>query len=636
MPPFALLLCSAAAVLGTAAAAPAGPELRLCVYCGLAVLAAASASRRCGPRLQALLAIVLALSALNSGMRWAQTRALAEQRTARYGATLLDANDAGDGSTEITAALDGGLRVLARVRGEAPQPGTRVVLRGRLEPFDDPRNPAEPSERDIERERGLDGRLDAASVVAILPEDAFDPATMLARAHAWARDRLRERLGEPDASVVAGELWGERAALPPDLRAEFQETGTVHVLVTAGLHVGAVAALCLAPLTIAALPRGATCAIAIAAVWLFAWWSGMQLPGVRAATMASAALAARACGRATLSWNALAFAALIISFARPQSVATISFALSFSCVAAIFTLAGPLERWIEARVELPPRVREALVLSIATQIGIWPLGATAFLQFTPYAVAANLAVVPCVAATMALGAAQLALAWCAPLAQACANVNSWLLAWMLAVVRLVGALPGAALPMTPAPAWCVAAYDAALLAAPALWSRGARTLAVALLALATAYVLWPPRAAGGGLRITVLDVGQADAIVVQTPRGHALLVDAGGRLERGGQSSGSVAEAVGERIVVPFLLRHGIHALDAIVLSHPHGDHEGIKTSTEKVPACHRGFGRTSGSRRPKANRSYRSRSKRDGPEDMLAVWVRRFNCSRKELRLSP
>ncbi len=73
----------------------------------------------------------------------------------------------------------------------------------------------------------------------------------------------------------------------------------------------------------------------------------------------------------------------------------------------------------------------------------------------------------------------------------------------------------------------------------------------------------------------MLDVGQADAIVVQTPRGHALLVDAGGRLERGTQSNGSVAEAVGERIVVPFLLRHGIHALDAVIVSHPHGDHVG-------------------------------------------------------------
>jgi competence protein ComEC len=73
----------------------------------------------------------------------------------------------------------------------------------------------------------------------------------------------------------------------------------------------------------------------------------------------------------------------------------------------------------------------------------------------------------------------------------------------------------------------------------------------------------------------VLDVGQADAIVIETPTHHAILVDAGGRLERGPQGDDSVAERVGERIVVPFLIREGIHQLDAIVISHPHGDHVG-------------------------------------------------------------
>ncbi|HTA55378.1 MAG TPA: ComEC/Rec2 family competence protein, partial [Candidatus Acidoferrales bacterium] len=323
------------------------------------------------------------------------------------------------------------------------------------------------------------------------------------------------------------------------------------------------------------LPRWSACLAAIVLIWIFAWWSGGQLPAVRAATMATAALAARAFGRATFSWNTLAIAALAITFLRPASVATISFALSFSCVGAIFACAAPLERWIEARVALPDRVREALVLSLATQLGVWPLGAAAFLQFTPYAIVANLAVVPCVAATMALGAAQLALAWCDPLAQVCANLNSWLLAWMLAVVQNVSALPAAAIAMTPAPAWSIASYDVAVLAAPALWQRNARTLAVATVALATIGVLWPPRGIDARLHITVLDVGQADAIVVQTPRGHALLVDAGGRLERGAQGNGSVAEEVGDRIVVPFLLRHGVHAVDAIVISHPHGDHAG-------------------------------------------------------------
>lgn len=575
MPAYALLLCSIASVLGTIGVTPLPPDVRL-VTSGALIALAVYAARWCAPWwLAALLLATLVAAAFNAAWRERTAPNVAEHRTARYAGTILEVLSADDDSKGLLVALDGGLRVLARVRGTAPSIGARVVMRGRLGPFDEARNPDEPSERAIEQERGIDARLDDAAILAAAPGARLDARAWLARAHDWAHEQLADRLGEPAASLVAGELWGERSALPPELRSEFQETGTVHVLVTAGLHLGVVAALCFALFSLFALPRRPACGATIVLLWSFVWWSGAQLPAVRAASMATAALAARACGRATLSWNALAIAGLVIAFARPGSVATSSFALSFSCVGAIFTCAPALERWIEARVALPDRVREALVLAVATQLGTWPLTAAVFLQFAPYAILANLAVVPCVAATMMLGAAQLLLAWSAPLAQACANLNSWLLAWTIGVVQTLSSLPFAAIPTTPAPAWCLAAYDGALLAAPLLWRRGAHTLALAGLLLATVSIVAPPRALDGRLRVTVLDVGQADAIVVQTPRGHTLLIDAGGRLERGPQSNGSIAELVGERIVVPFLLRHGIHAIDALILSHPHGDHAG-------------------------------------------------------------
>ncbi|MEO6835215.1 MAG: DNA internalization-related competence protein ComEC/Rec2 [Candidatus Tumulicola sp.] len=573
MPPFALVLCSVAAVLGTlAATGRLPPDGRMAAGAGLLAFCALAFSAYGEPRqFRALLLAALAASAVNAGAHASAERSVVERRTARYVGTIVLRS-----ASSLVIDLDEGSRVLAHVRDIGPPVGSRVLVRGRLTPFDDARNPGEPSERAMQRERGIDAALEAAAVLSkAAPGSRWDARTFLPRAHEWAHGQLSDRLGEPFASVVAGELWGERSTLPPDLRAEFQETGTVHVLVTAGLHLGAVAAVCLAILAFFALPRGLTCAAAIACIWMFVAWSGAQVPAVRAATMATAALAARACGRATLSWNALAMAALAVTFARPESVATASFALSFSCVGAIFACAGPIERWIEARMSLPARAREALVLSLATQLGTWPLTAAVFLQFAPYAVLANLAIVPCVAATMALGAAQLALAWCAPLAQATANLNSWLLAWMLGVVQTLAALPGSTVPMTPAPGWSIFLYDASLVAAPFLLRRGARTAAAAGLLVAAGLVIAPPRTLDDRLRITMLDVGQADAIVVQTPRGHAFLVDAGGRLERGAQGSDSSAELVGERIVVPFLLRNGIHSLDGVAISHPHGDHAG-------------------------------------------------------------
>ncbi|MBV8531884.1 MAG: ComEC/Rec2 family competence protein, partial [Candidatus Eremiobacteraeota bacterium] len=582
MPPIAVILCALSAVSGTLAAAPnVGADVRISNALALLGLGwfAVTGSRAWTALRIALVAVAVAAAA-NSALRRPDGSPILDARTARYAGTVTDRSGVPGERASPVIVLDSGLHVIARVTGDVPPIGSRVVVRGRLEPFADARNPGESSERDLQRERGLDAVLERASLLEVKPTPsrvgtAIRIATWVARAHAWAYEQLTRRLGEPDAAILAGELWGERSSLPPDLRTEFQETGTVHVLVTAGLHVGALAALCIALLAPFSLPRWLTCLLTGAAIWLFAFWSGDALPAVRAACMATVALTARALGRCAFSWNTLGLAALAIAFARPQSVAGASFALSFSCVAAIFACAPVLERSLQRAIELPDRVREALVLSLATQLGTWPLTAAIFLQFAPYAVFANLAIVPCVPVTMALGAAQLALTWCAPLAQASANLNSWLLAWMLGAVRTFSSLPHAVVVASPAPAWCIALYDAALLLAPLLWQRGARVLGLAAIIVAAGLVVWPPPSPDGRLRITVLDVGQADAIVVQTPGGRALLVDAGGRLERGQQGNDSVAEAVGERIVVPFLLRHGIHDLDAIVLSHPHGDHAG-------------------------------------------------------------
>jgi competence protein ComEC len=568
---------AAATVIGAALATPIAPEQRLVVTIGLAALClAATLPRKGSARFRAAVAIALVAGATSATMQQWREPHVTSSHTQRFRCTVLgDVQEAGFASS-FSCALDSGATVAVHAAGRAPAIGAHLLLRGRMEPFDEPRNPGEPSERSLERDRGVFAQISSARVLAILPPSRATFAIVIARVHAWAIATMRERLGEPAASILAGELWGDRGSMDPALRAEFQETGTVHVLVTAGLHLGVVAALAFALLRGLRAPRTTACVCVAAIVWLYAFFSGLHLPAMRAATMLSFALCARAYGAKALSINAVAAAALAIALCDPLAVTGASFALSFACIGAIAAWAHPLDELVATIGSIPPRVREALTLTLATQIGTWPLTAAIFGTFSPYAVLANLAVVPAVGATMLLGFAQLACAPLAPIAQIVANINGWLFAWIVGCVHAIASLPHASIPMTPAPAWAIAVYEIATLAGAWAWRRGGRTVAVLALAIAASLVVAPPRASNHRLRITVLDVGQADAIVIQTPRGHAILVDAGGRLERGPQSPGdSSAQRIGERIVVPFLLRQGIHKLDALILSHPHGDHAG-------------------------------------------------------------
>ncbi|NMA68876.1 MAG: ComEC/Rec2 family competence protein [Desulfitobacterium sp.] len=92
--------------------------------------------------------------------------------------------------------------------------------------------------------------------------------------------------------------------------------------------------------------------------------------------------------------------------------------------------------------------------------------------------------------------------------------------------------------------------------------QGYRLLVLLLLLL----LLWSPWHGTPVLEVTLIDVGQGDCILIETPGGMRLMVDTGPKTN---------SFDAGERIIVPYLLEQGINSLDALFLTHPHGDHVG-------------------------------------------------------------
>jgi competence protein ComEC len=400
----------------------------------------------------------------------------------------------------------------------------------------------------------------------ITPLNQRDPSWPV-RLNRQAVDAMRQALPPVSAALLAGLLLGHRTDLPADVDAAFRHAGVYHVLAVSGFNVALVAATVWALLALARAPRRVAALGALLVVVGFAAIVGTQPSVLRATLMAVLVLTAVLLEREASVLNGLALAAVGILAVRPAELHDPGFQLSFAATAGI--VLAPLPRH---------RLLAGLAVSAAAQLAVLPISLVHFNQIATLGVLANLLVVPLAGIATVLGLVAVAIGL------ASSTVAGWFFAatWpvLLALrgtVATVAAVPGAVL-HAPAPgALAIGCYVGALALGLAAWQARdrrlglARRLAGAAVALALASVLaalWPTwRPPDGRLRITVLDVGQGDAIVVEGPDRRALLVDAGG--------GGPYRLDAGERVVAPFLWNRGVLRLAAAVVTHADADHAG-------------------------------------------------------------
>jgi competence protein ComEC len=413
----------------------------------------------------------------------------------------------------------------------------------------------------------LTGTANTDRLTALEPPKPSWPA----RVRQAALDAIAARLPPVSAALLGGLLLGERTDLPPDVHAAFRQAGVYHVLAVSGFNVALLAGAVWSVVRAIGSSRRLAALTAIVAVLGFAAVVGPEPSVVRATLMAVLVLGAIVLEREASVVNGLALAALTILAARPGDLLDPGFQLSFAATAGI--VAAPVPRSL---------LGGALGVSVAAQLAVLPITLAHFNQVSTVGVIANLAVVPLAAAATILGL----------LAVASTALGDWLASagfgavWpvLLALrgtVSLAAAVPGAVLHL-PAPSGiAIAAYAGGLAAALGAWhiARRRRALATAAVTLLTAAVVvwsWPMLApATGRLRVTILDVGQGDAIVVQAPDGQTMVVDAG--------PGGPWRFDTGEHVVAPFLWNHGTLQLAATVVTHADLDHAGGMAALQRL-----------------------------------------------------
>ena len=404
----------------------------------------------------------------------------------------------------------------------------------------------------------------SASATRVVPLEPPAPPWP-ARVRAFALAAYAQWLPPVSAGLLGGLVLGARTALPPDVQDAFRNAGVFHILAVSGFNVALLAGAVWTLARAVGGGRRTAAATGIVAVLSFAAIVGPEPSVIRATIMGALVLAAVLLAREASVTNSLALSAIAILAVRPADLLDPGFQLSFAATAGI--VLAPLPRG---------GIAGALGVSVAAQLAVLPVTLVHFNQVSTVGVLANLAAVPLAAAATVLGLLSVVAAAVADVAAAAVFGAVWpLLLVLRAVAALAARIPGAVLHWPAPSAAAIVAYTLAAGCALAAWHTRARSrwrplAATAALAMLAAVVLaaWPLLTRGDGrLRVSVLDVGQGDAIVVETPDGSAIAVDAG--------AGGPWRFDRGERAVAPFLWNRGVRALHATLTTHGDIDHAG-------------------------------------------------------------
>ncbi len=461
-------------------------------------------------------------------------------------------------------------------------PGDHVEVDGRARP-----RPDSPYGQYLER-LGAWGTFEARSVRLL--ERPADPAAWLESLRRGAADLLARVLPEPEAGLAAGILIGLRDRVDRAVAASFTTAGVSHVVAISGWNIAIVAAAIAA--CAGRIGRRRRAVVTTVAIVAYICFAGASPSVLRAGVMAGVVLLARESGRAGRAAAALGWAATLLLLADPRLVADAGFQLSALATAGLIawatTLTERLDRWTGSG--LPRWLSESLGVSLAAQAATLPIVLASFGRLALIAPAVNLLVVPLVAPAMAAGI--VALAGGTLVAVGAPDATGTILAapaWValrliIGIVDVAAVVPFASVSLEPPLGAFVGIGSALAGAGLVAWRRHSprrveapsidrqrsttRTPRSMTLRLATGGLIVAVAVAGavavtrtdGTARVTVLDVGQGDAILVEGSRGGRLLVDGGPDPDR------LLVEL--DRRIPPWDRR-----IDVLVLSHPHEDH---------------------------------------------------------------
>jgi len=414
---------------------------------------------------------------------------------------------------------------------------------------------------------------------------------------------LNRTLPEPYAALANGMILGIEAGIPDDLYAQFNATGTSHIIVISGSNVALVASVIMALMARVA-GRARAVWFTVAGVACYALLVGGDAAVMRAAVMGSLAIIAAGLNRRSTGLVSLSTAYALMTLRNPLALWDVGLQLSSAATAGLMLVAPGmsasfhrfLARWHLERISRRPAgsfFEESVMVTLAANITTLPLVVYYFGRMSIVSLLTNTLILPAQPPILLAGSSGVVagIAGLESVGQAILTIPWLCLSWTVRVVQWSASLPGADLKLTHfgLPAMLAIYALLALVQGQARlqhlrdrvrswtiqrgWQRLASPVPVGGLA-AIALLTWTAAIAlpDGRLHLWFLNIGQGDGILIQTPSGRQVLID-------GGASPEVLFSELGA--VMPFWDR----TLDLLLLTHADSDHMAAQT---EIPARYR------------------------------------------------
>jgi competence protein ComEC len=214
-------------------------------------------------------------------------------------------------------------------------------------------------------------------------------------------EKVNMAIPEPENLLMGGLILGEKASFSQELRQNFVDTGTIHIVALSGYNVTIVAEWFMKLFSF--LPQNLGIGVGIIAILLFVLMSGGSSTAVRAGIMASLVLVARATGRNYDVARALVLALVIMILFNPFIlVYDVSFQLSFIATIAVIFFTPKVEKyflWVPETFKL----RDIISVTFAAYIFVLPFILYKMGNLSLVALPANILILPFIPITMLLG-----------------------------------------------------------------------------------------------------------------------------------------------------------------------------------------------------------------------------------------